>query len=129
MGSHSHLSNRGRSRALSVLLSLLGFVGVGIGGLWLHVAVLPLPIETTLGLIARFLYFLLWLGLLIHLLGRSFFGPSSELWQGFIYFLLGAFLGFLGGYFFAGVLGCIFGGLTGVLLGPIVFFTRHRLQP
>jgi hypothetical protein len=117
------------NRAVSVLLNLLSFVGVGIGGLWLHIVVLPLPIETTPGLIARYAYFLLWLGGLIHFLGRAILGSSSQLWHSFIYFLLGTFLGYIGGGLFAGILGCLVGGLTGALLGPCIFFARHRRQP
>jgi hypothetical protein len=94
MNTKNHLSIGSRSRAVSVLMSLLSFVGVGIGGLWLHIVVLPLPIETTPGLIARFAYFLLWLGGLIHFLGRAILGSSSQLWHSFIYFLLGTFLGY-----------------------------------
>jgi hypothetical protein len=118
-----------RSRASFVLLRLLSFAVVAIGGWWIHVAVLPLPIETTPGLVARYVYFLLWLGGLIHLLGRAIFGPSTQLWHGFIYFLLGGFLGFFGGLCFAGLLGCLVGGFTGMTIGPFLFFARHGVKP
>ena len=118
------IENRGR--LASVLLSLLGFVGVAVGGLWFHIAVLPLPIETSAGLVFRFLYFVLWLGGLIYLLGRAFIGPASQLWQGLVFLVLGIFVGYLGGYCFAGPLGLVVGALTGALLGPLVFFIRRR---
>ena len=124
MNATSHLSNGTRNRAVSVLLCLLGFLVVGIGGLWLFFAVLP-SFETIAGGVARFACFVLWLGSLIHLLGRAFFGGSSQLWHGFIFFLLGIPLGTFGGFFFAGFVGCVVGSLSGFLLGLLIFTARH----
>jgi hypothetical protein len=75
--------------------------------------------------IARYAYFLLWLGSLIFLLGRAGFGTTSQPWHTAVYFLMGVSLGSCGGYFFAGPLGLILGVASGAVLGPAIWVARH----
>ena len=118
-------ASRSTRHLVSAALCLFGFAIVGFVGLWIHICVLPLPVESTLGIIARFVYFLAWLAALIYLLGRAFFNRHSELWHGSVFFLLGGAVGLIGGFFFAFWLGAAVGAVSGIVVGPLVFALRH----
>jgi hypothetical protein len=119
-----------KSRLGDRMLCLLGFIIVCGGGYFIHVRVLPLPVESVAGGIFRYSYFLLWLYTITCLLGRAMVGLRSRHWG--IYPALAIVLGYMGGFYFAGHFGMFVGLLSGlILVGPLCGFVairslRHR---
>ncbi len=110
------------------IASLAAFPVVAIGGWFIHVCVLPLPIDTLLAGIARYAYFLLWLGALLFLFGTMLFGYESRDWLVIVYALLGLFFGTCDGLMFAGHLGMAVGAFSGLLVGPVTFHAMKQTR-
>jgi hypothetical protein len=115
-----------RRRLKSTINCAIAFVLVAVGGWFIHVYVLPLPIESLGGGIARYVYFICWLGTLIYLLSRALFDSLSRAWHIAVHLLGGLQLGGIGGYFFGGILGLFVGFVTGGFLGPVIYVLRRR---
>ena len=114
------------NRLLSIVIYLAIFLIVAYGGWWIHVHVLPLPVESLAAGIARYLYFLLWLVALVYLFTTILFGHTFRKSQRAGHFVVGLFLGYLGGFYFAGHLGMLVGLVSGFLAAPITFRIRKR---
>jgi hypothetical protein len=117
-------------RGISAFFHLLGFVMTFLLGViipWIYYAYHPGPLETRFGLVGYYLYFTIWLGMVIYLLGGMIFGRSRQWWQLAVYLALGIGLGWIGGWIFARSLGTYIGLLTGICISPLVFFVRWGL--
>jgi hypothetical protein len=115
-----------RKRLPSAIIYLATFLIVAYGGLWIHVHILPLPVESVGGGIARYIYFLLWLVALIYLSITILYGHTFRKSQRAVHFVVGLFLGYVGGFYFAGHLGMLVGLISGLLTVQVTFRIRKK---
>lgn len=87
-----------------------------------------MPIQTTLQLIGRLIYFLVWLQTLLYLLSYALFDKQVKNSQWFTLLFLGVLLGFFSGFMFAGYLSAAVGIPSGYLVGSMTFSIRRRMH-